>query len=162
MFRASGSRLRSRLQAADADRAWPTILSGMARLLVVDDDSDYADSLVEVLRDEGHDVRRASDGAEGLRLLYEEHPSVVLLDVDMPVMNGPAMAWQMLLRDCGAEHIPIILMSGSVDLPGIAARMGTAYFVAKPLDLWRLLALIELVLKEGRPPTWPEPQNAQE
>jgi DNA-binding NtrC family response regulator len=133
----------------------------MARLLVVDDDSDYAESFAEVLQDEGYDVQRACNGEEGLRSIHKAYPDAVLLDVDMPVMSGPDMAWEMLLRDCGAEEIPIILMSGNVDLIGIAARMGTEYFVAKPADLWGMMRLIDRVLKERRAPRWPPtPEHA--
>jgi CheY-like chemotaxis protein len=66
-----------------------------ADLLVVEDDRDAAEALAEVLRDAGHRVRLALDGEEGLGLLEEVPPDVVLLDVEMPVLTGPEMAASM-------------------------------------------------------------------
>src|SRR5262249_3295299 len=93
----------------------------VADLLIVDDDSDLGDLLGEAVVDEGHQVRIARNGREGLRLVAERSPDLVLLDVEMPVLDGPDMAYQLFLRNCGAEKIPIVLVSGNVDLPRSAA-----------------------------------------
>jgi CheY-like chemotaxis protein len=85
----------------------------MANLLIVDDDLDLA------------------DGAG--------RPDLVILDVEMPVLTGPEMALQMFLRDVGLERIPVLLVSGVLDLPGVAQAVGTPYYLARPyfLDAWR-------------------------
>jgi FixJ family two-component response regulator len=77
-----------------------------------------------------------------------------LLDVDMPVLDGPGMAHQMLLHNAGEERIPILLVSGRSDLPEIAARMGTPYFLAKarPDYLEALLGLLDRALRERLAP----------
>jgi FixJ family two-component response regulator len=80
-----------------------------------------------------------------------------VLDVDMPVVTGPEMALEMFLRNVGKEKIPLIFISGNVDLRNIAARVGTDYFLAKPADLRVIMALIDRVLVERRAPTWPRP-----
>jgi FixJ family two-component response regulator len=120
----------------------------MADLVVVDDDVDVADSLAEILRDEGHYVRIGHDGKQGLALLAEHYPGAVLLDVEMPVLTGPEMAIRMFVRDCGLEAIPIVLLSGVKDLNAVAARVGTPYFLSKPFTVEALLRLLGRALVE--------------
>jgi CheY-like chemotaxis protein len=87
-----------------------------AELLLVDDDADAAEALAEALETEGYRVRMAGDGQKGLARLDEGLPDMVVLDVEMPVLDGPAMALQMFLTDGGREKIPILLCSGIRDL----------------------------------------------
>jgi DNA-binding NtrC family response regulator len=125
----------------------------MANLLLVDDDGDLVEMLADQLRSEGHEVRTANDGEEGLKALGTPPlPDAVVLDVDMPILGGPGMAHQMLLHDAGQEMIPIILVSGKNDLAEIAKRMGTSYFLCKPCDLTAFLALLDRALRERTPP----------
>lgn len=111
----------------------------MANILVVDDDFDMADTCSEVLRAAGHTVRIGRDGAEGLALVHEEKPELVVLDVEMPVLDGPGMAYKMFVHDLGLEHIPILLTSGVLDLKTVADRVGTPYFLGKPFSVKRFL-----------------------
>lgn len=124
----------------------------MANLLVVEDDPDVADSLKSVLQDEGHDIRIARDGSDGLGKVTEALPDLVLLDVEMPVLNGPDMAYEMFVLDCGREEVPIVLLSGAAGLREIAARVGTPYYQAKPYRIAVLLRLVQRALAERCPP----------
>jgi DNA-binding NtrC family response regulator len=125
----------------------------MADILIVDDDCDLRELLAEVLSARGHQIRIASDGDEGLAALAARHPQVVLLDVEMPLLDGPGMAYQMLVRDCGLEEIPIVLLSGVVGLPAVAARVGTPYFLPKPYAPRDVVVLCERAIEERRAPT---------
>jgi CheY-like chemotaxis protein len=126
----------------------------MAHLLLVDDDSDLVEAFAEVLRAEGHEVRTARTGEEGLQALRAAPlPDVVVLDVEMPVLGGPGMAHQMLLHDAGEEKIPILLVSGSNSLPEIAGRMGTPYFLRKPCGVAQLLDILDRALRERSAPS---------
>jgi DNA-binding NtrC family response regulator len=133
----------------------------MADLLIVDDDRDIAEAAAESLACEGHTIRIARDGVEGLELLRERRPDVVLLDVEMPRLTGPEMAYQAFLTDAGLEQVPVVLLSGAVDLLRMAARVGTPYFLAKPYKLETLLALLARVLVEREPPRPAEQAPAQ-
>ena len=125
----------------------------MARLLLVDDDNDVVEALGEFLRGEGHEVRTASTGEEGLLVLREAPlPDALVLDVDMPVLGGPGMAHKMLLHDAGEEAIPIILMSARRDLPALARKMGTSYSVAKPTTIDAFLGVLDRAIHERRAP----------
>jgi DNA-binding NtrC family response regulator len=128
----------------------------MADILVVDDDLEFEECFAEILRDMGHEVRTACNGEDGLSQLGVRLPDVVLLDVDMPGLNGPGMAWRMFIEDLGKEKVPILLVSANPDLPRIAGQMGTRYFLAKPFDLGVLGGLIERTLDEHAQPSWPE------
>ena len=123
-----------------------------ADILVVDDDDDLAGVIADVLALQGHRVRRGNSGYEGLRLLHERIPDLVILDVEMPHLTGPEMAYRMFLHDAGLENVPVVLVSGALGLTEIAERAGIPYVLAKPFDLPVFLALVERALSERRPP----------
>ena len=126
----------------------------MAHLLLVDDDNDVVELFAEFLRGEGHQVRTASTGEEGLVALRSAPlPDLLVLDVDMPVLGGPGMAHKMLLHDAGEEDVPILLMSGREDLPQIAGQMGTPYFLKKPADIGQVLEMLGRALRERSAPS---------
>ena len=126
----------------------------MAHLLLVDDDNDLVEALGDLLRAEEHVVHTASTGEEGLLVLRSASlPDALVLDVDMPVLGGPGMAHKMLLHNCGEERVPIILVSGNPDLPEIAERMGTPYFLAKPCRIGAFLELLDRALSERLAPS---------
>src|SRR5262247_3927726 len=114
----------------------------MADVLIVEDNPDLASLLAEILRAAGHEPREARNGREGLDRVAERAPSLVLLDVEMPILTGPEMAYGLFLRNCGDEKIPVILLSGVVGLPVIAASIGTPYFLAKPYSVEGVLELV--------------------
>jgi two-component system cell cycle response regulator DivK len=120
----------------------------MADVLIVDDNADIRNLLALILHAAGHEVRKASNGREGLDLVAEQAPDIALVDVEMPVLNGPEMAHGLFLRDCGDENIPIVLISGVVGLPQVASVVGTPYFLAKPFSPESLLRLIDRAVQE--------------
>lgn len=120
----------------------------MADLLVVDDDCDFADLFCEVLRGQGHEVRVARNGNEGISLLRARQPDLLFLDLDMPMLGGAGVAHAMLCHDAGEEKIPIILLSGAANLLAVAAHIGTPYFLKKPAAPGELLALLARALFE--------------
>jgi DNA-binding response OmpR family regulator len=129
-----------------------------ADLVVVEDDEDLA-SLVEMfLIDRGHTVRTARNGEQGLALLNEHLPDVVIMDVEMPILTGPEMATRMFATNLGQENVPIVIVSGSEGLAAIAARVGTPYYLMKPFSPGAYLDLVERALQERalpRPPLAP-------
>jgi CheY-like chemotaxis protein len=84
----------------------------MADILIVEDDADLAAALGDLLALEGHSTRVAFDGAEGLRAMSEHLPDLILLDIEMPVLDGPGLVYAAMAEDAGKELIPIILSSG--------------------------------------------------
>ncbi len=126
-------------------------------ILIVDDDTDLATTLGEVLEASGHTVRVAFDGAQGLAAMDERLPDLILLDVEMPILDGPGMAYRILARDAGRELVPIVVSSGYAEIDAVAARIGTPYNLRKPCSLDVLNATIERAFREKRAPC-PPPQ----
>jgi CheY-like chemotaxis protein len=104
----------------------------MPDVLIVDDDADAAGALGELLGVEGHQVRVAFSGEQGLAFLNQRPPDLLLLDVEMPILDGPGVAARILMHDAGLERVPVILVSGVRDLPQIAERLGIPYYLSKP------------------------------
>ena len=102
--------------------------------------------------EDGHAVRIANDGRQGLAMIHQRYPDVVLLDVEMPELTGPQMAYAVFLHDVGAECIPIVLLSGVLDLKDVAAAVGTPYYLSKPYTLDGVERLVHRALSERRPP----------
>lgn len=113
-----------------------------ARVLIVDDEPDIADTLSMVLRMSGHETSTAHDGAVALERLRGGFPaSVILLDLMMPVMDGQAFLAEQH-RDPDLRDIPVVVFSGdharlaSTHGPSVVARM------RKPIELPHLLETI--------------------
>jgi CheY-like chemotaxis protein len=124
----------------------------MADVLIVDDDGDIAAVVADVLRDAGHVCRMAHNGREALSLVSERRPELVLLDVEMPVMTGPETSTALMLRNCGDEKIPVILISGIVGLEQVAAVVGTPYYLPKPYSLRAVMQIVDCALIERASP----------
>src|SRR3979409_857130 len=80
------------------------------RVLVVDDDPSILDTVTSILTSEGFQVMAASGGKEALSLLHSWHPTLVLLDMRMPIMDGWAVARAM--RESGSK-VPIVVMTAA-------------------------------------------------
>src|SRR5262249_6082300 len=97
---------------AMVSRPGETLLVGAQpheRLLVVDDDPDVREIVVGFLSELGYDVRVATHGGEGLKILTEFQPDAIILDFAMPGMNGAETAVSLRQE---APEIPILFMSG--------------------------------------------------
>ena len=105
-------------------------------ILVVDDDAALRDVLSLTLLLEGYPVREAANGAEALQLIEAEHPSLVVLDMQMPVLDGWGVA-----RELRARHLdpPILVMTGGYNAQRAAREIGADGFVGKPFGVAELL-----------------------
>ena len=83
-------------------------------IVLADDEPDLRAVYAEVLRRDGHDVREASDGREALALVLEHHPSLLILDVWMPGVNGFEVLDQ-LRYDPGATAMKVVMLSNLGD-----------------------------------------------
>jgi DNA-binding response OmpR family regulator len=121
------------------------------RILVVDDDPDVATLIERLLTDRGFRASRVSSGAEALAAIKADPPALVLLDIDMPEMDG----WAFLER-LENERPPVALVSGKFDFDAFArgSRSGILAFVAKPIRYKELIATCQRILDipKTRPP----------
>ena len=114
--------------------------SGGPTVLIVDDDERLREYVRVNLEMEGYTVREAGSAEEGLGVLDEATPDLVLLDVMMPEVDG----WEMLQRvqeRHGIGTIPVIMFSGKVDSQGAeeAATRGAQGFIGKPFNPQQLI-----------------------
>ena len=80
------------------------------RILIVDDEFGLADIVAEMLVEHGYHVAIAIDGRAGLASIAEERPDLVLLDVMMPVVDGPTML-RTMRDDTDLRAIPVLMMT---------------------------------------------------
>ena len=117
----------------------------MNHVLVVDDDPAIVSTVETVLRDEGYNVSTASNGRQALTELERNLPSLVLLDMRMPVMDGWAFAAE--VRERGVE-VPIVVMTAAQDARRWANEIAADGFVAKPFDIDDLLEMVSAHRRE--------------
>jgi excisionase family DNA binding protein len=109
-------------------------------VLIVDDDERVREYVRVNLEMEGYTVREAANAEEGLNVLEEVSPDLILLDVMMPEVDG----WEMLRRvqeRHGVGTIPVVMFSGKVDedAAGEATARGAQGFLGKPFDPQQLI-----------------------
>jgi two-component system chemotaxis response regulator CheY len=111
-----------------------------APILVVDDDPSIVSTVSEILDFEGYCVQTAANGAEALRAIEHTQPSLVLLDMRMPVLDGWGFA--RALRERGVT-LPIIVMTAAENAERWAHEIEAAGHVSKHFDLMDLIATVE-------------------
>jgi CheY-like chemotaxis protein len=109
-------------------------------ILIVDDDASIRDTLVGFLEDEGYSVEAARNGAEALQCIARQRPTLVLLDMRMPIMDGWAFAAELRVRGI---DVPLIVMTAAPDARVWAQEIGATAFVAKPFDFAELLSKLQ-------------------
>ncbi len=118
------------------------------RILVVDDDPQVARLFSAILREEGYEVLVGSHGGDAVSKARGESPDLILLDVQMPDMDGYE-ATRLLKSDASTRGIPIILITGLYEpenkLKGLEA--GADEFLPKPVDRTELLVRIRWMLR---------------
>jgi CheY-like chemotaxis protein len=109
----------------------------LARILVVDDDVNAADSLASLLQSKGYgDARVAYTGATALALAVEFGPTVLLVDLDPPDMSGYDVA-RHLSQHPQLQHLRLIALTASSEHPGreLARQAGIERYLSKPVGL---------------------------
>lgn len=123
-------------------------MSEKGRLLIVEDDTDLVKALELYFSRVGYEVLVAKNGLEGLQKLYDERPSIVLLDIAMPRMDG----WEVCRRIRELSDVPIVILTARVQeeerVKGL--RLGADDYVVKPFSLKELEARLEAVLRRSR------------
>ena len=122
------------------------------RVLVADDDRDAVASLLELLRDEGHEVRGVYTGLDVLDSVRNFGPDAVLLDIGMPHISGYEVARELRARYASARPLLIAVTGHSrPDERTLAQLAGFDHHVAKPYDPNALLELLQPLRRHGLP-----------
>jgi len=123
----------------------------MARLLVVEDNPQNLKLAQLLLQKAGHTVLTAADGEDGLRRAREDLPDLVLMDVQMPGMDGLAVM-RLLKASPATARIKVVALT-ALAMKGDAERIlaaGCDAYLAKPFQYSELIAVVDQVL--GAPP----------
>ncbi len=110
------------------------------RILVVDDDVSIRVTVSEFLQDEGFQVETAPNGRAALDAVLRQRPTLVLLDMRMPIMDGWAFAGELRARGIA---VPLVVMTAAQDARRWAEEIGATAYVAKPFDFSSLLVTFD-------------------
>jgi putative two-component system response regulator len=123
--------------------------SGRPVVLVVDDVAANRDLIEGLLDGRGYDVRQARDGSEALAMVRASQPDVVLLDIDMPIMDGISVC-RAIKGDPATRLIPVVLVTAASDretrIRGLDA--GADDFLTKPFDGAELIVRTRVLLRD--------------
>jgi DNA-binding response OmpR family regulator len=118
--------------------------SAQPRILVVDDDRAMRDFFATSLRLAGFDVQTAADGIAALNEIDRRRPDVVVLDLDLPIMNGFTVHEALRMQDATCD-LPIVVVSGT----GWRSPSPVAARLDKPVPAEQLIATIVDVLSRA-------------
>ena len=125
-------------------------MTSQAKILVIEDEEEIIRLLTFRFEQEGYEVLSAYNGVEGLRILQQESPNLVVLDVMMPRMNG----WETCKRIRQYSDVPIIMLTAlgqETDLVR-GLELGADDYVTKPFSLAELVARVRAALRRGKQP----------
>ncbi|MBW6485928.1 MAG: sigma-54 dependent transcriptional regulator [Syntrophobacterales bacterium] len=114
-------------------------------IMIVDDEESICQALGGILTDEGYEVLKAGSGEEALRLIEDEQPNLVLLDIWLPEMDGIAV-----LKSIKSSYpqIQVVMMSGhgTIETAVKATKLGAFDFIEKPLSLEKVILVVNHAL----------------
>jgi DNA-binding response OmpR family regulator len=121
------------------------------KILVVDDEPDLVSTVVYRLKFADCQVITASNGQEGLEQAASEKPDLILLDTNMPVMNGHQMLERLRANEA-IKNIPVIMVTARCEPQDIAAAsaLGVSDYVTKPFDFVQLMEKIRSAVKSRK------------
>lgn len=132
-------------------------MSDAAKILIADDEQECIDFVREALADTPHEVLAAMDGEEALKVAREQNPQVIILDVQMPKLNGFEV-FSKLRADEKLSGVPVIMLTGIAERTGfkfdqkdMGEYMGTQpeAYVDKPIEPIVLKQTINRLLKQS-------------
>ncbi len=120
-------------------------------IVLVDDDREFAESLAEVLRDEGYGVSIFPTPEDAIEwLLGGESATLVLLDLRTPGMSAQRFR-ALLVSTPALRDLPVVVVSGDPDFRRIAGAIGASDALQKPVDLNRLMQAVDKHCQSRRP-----------
>lgn len=122
---------------------------GRKKVLIVEDSEKNLKLAAIIVQSMGYEALTAVDGEEGVRVAMEGNPSLVLMDIQMPKMDG-ITALNILKADEKTKGIPIIAMTSYAmkgDMEQLLSQ-GFADYIAKPIEKNRFIEAVEKALKD--------------
>jgi two-component system, OmpR family, KDP operon response regulator KdpE len=115
------------------------------KVLIIDDETTLAEMVSLRLEPKGYEILSARNGTEGIRMAYQHHPDLIILDVMMPEMDG----WETCRRIRELSDVPIVMLTAKVNEEDVVRgfRLGADDYVKKPFSLQELEERIRVILK---------------
>lgn len=120
-----------------------------AQILVVEDDLSFRESLADVLRGAGYEVTVTADWRESMSAVEGMQPSLILLDLMMPGVNGQQLS-RLFKQNERTAKVPILALSGAG--PEAVLQAEVDWFLSKPVEVSTLLSTVRHLLGEANPP----------
>lgn len=126
-----------------------TVTNSLARILVAEDETSLNDLLQDALRMNGYETISAKHGLEALRLIREQKPDLVILDINMPQLDGFGVIEKLRNEN---NNVPVIVLTArdQKDDKSIGFSLGADDFVTKPFGLEELLMRVSAVLRRSK------------
>jgi CheY-like chemotaxis protein len=121
------------------------------RVLVVDDDAGMRETLAAALELDGYEIAVAPDGLEALGMVATFQPSLVVLDLMMPRMDGFTFAGELEAQGLRGR-LPLLVLTADGRAQEKAARIGAEGWLAKPFDLAAFLERVSQLAKPSEQP----------
>ena len=125
----------------------------MSTILIVEDNEKNMKLVRDILQHAGHATLEAATGREGLRLAVDARPDLVLMDIQLPDIDGIAVLRE-IRRNAALDAVPVLAVSASVmpDEQQKIVSSGFDAFITKPINLKQFLDTVQHFLAHGRKP----------
>ena len=123
----------------------------MKTILIVEDNEKNMKLVRDILRHNGHTTIEATTGGEGVRLASETKPDLILMDIQLPDIDG-IEARGRIRKDVSLDAIPVLAVSASV-MPDDQQKIissGFDAFITKPINLKQFVETVQRFLQNGR------------
>jgi CheY-like chemotaxis protein len=123
----------------------------MAKVLLIEDDESNRDFILQILRLDQHETQWAADGQQGIALMRQSRPDLIICDVIMPHLGGYAVL-ETVRADPQLSGVPMLLYSAAMNREGreIGMHRGATEILAKPFNVEQLRAAVGRCLGEGK------------
>lgn len=120
------------------------------KILIVDDDAKTRKLLRAMLQNSGYEIIEAENGEQGIKLAKENIPDLILMDIEMPVMDGMS-AFKVIRADESTKNISVIALT-SYAMKGDKEKFlaeGFNSYIAKPIDVKEFMKIVKKHIKDS-------------
>lgn len=123
----------------------------LKKIVIIDDSEEITSSLEDLFHSVGYKPLIANNAADGINIIQKEKPSLIVLDIMMPVLDG-FFVLQEIKSDTNLERIPVIMITAKTDKDTLNKSLssGANFFLEKPFSIKKLLSLIEQIFADGK------------
>ena len=115
-------------------------------ILIIDDEPDLVKLLEARLKKKEYEVLVAYDGESGLKLANDSSPNLIILDINMPKMNGLEF-YNKMCNEQGHSKVPIVVLTARGELKDLFHEIKAEAFISKPFEIDQLLKEVETIIK---------------